>query len=78
MGVERCRLPTRTERVALALASTAGGRHEIIEIPLLDWSCAADILTLAIAILRHSVPLPGAGTINQLGQLSNQKSIGEE
>jgi uncharacterized protein YpmS len=27
---------TRTERMALALASTAGERHEVVEVPLLD------------------------------------------
>ena len=29
-------ITTRTERVALALASTAGERHEVLEVPLLD------------------------------------------
>jgi hypothetical protein len=31
------------ERVALALASTAGERHEVIEVPLLDVTAAVEL-----------------------------------
>jgi hypothetical protein len=34
---------TRTERVALALASTAGERHEVIEVPLLDVKAGVEL-----------------------------------
>jgi hypothetical protein len=34
---------TRTERVALALASTAGERHEVIEVPLLDIEASVEL-----------------------------------
>jgi hypothetical protein len=34
---------TRTERVALALASTAGERHEAIEVPLLDVNAGVEL-----------------------------------
>jgi hypothetical protein len=36
-------LTTRTERVALALASTAGERHEAIEVPLLDVQAGVEL-----------------------------------
>jgi hypothetical protein len=34
---------TRTERVALALASTAGERHDVIEVPLLDVKAGVEL-----------------------------------
>jgi hypothetical protein len=34
---------TRTERVALALASTAGEQHEVVEVPLLDVKAGIDL-----------------------------------
>jgi hypothetical protein len=34
---------TRTERLALALASTAGERHEVIEVPLLDVKAGVEL-----------------------------------
>jgi hypothetical protein len=34
---------TRTERVALALASTAGQRHEVTEVPLLDVKAGVEL-----------------------------------